>query len=328
MHIMNKTHTLAASSALLLGLCACAPQPVDYTVEATPYRDNKACAISFTYDDGMLCHYTEIAPELEKRGFRGTFWIIGANMDKNEPNYPWMSWDQVAELSARGHEMSNHTWNHPNLTQLSPDEVRRELALCDSMLEAKTGKRPIAMAYPYNAMSPEVVAICQENRVGTRTFQDGHGQVESHCTAESLKAWLDQQIAEKNWGVTMTHGTTYGWDLWNDPQVLYSFYDEVKAAEDKVWVGTFGEVSAYIAERDLVQFSATGNSAACHITCENPLDADLYHEPLTLCLKGYQWQGRQVTAVQGTDNRSVVNADSCLYVEYLPTGPQLDITWK
>jgi len=335
---MNNFFTAAACSTLIMALSACQPQPVDYTVEATPYRDNKDCAISFTYDDGMLCHYTDIAPELEKRGFRGTFWIIGANMDKNDPGYPWMTWEQVAELSRRGHEMSNHTWTHPNLPQLSLEEVRKELAQCDDMLEAKTGKRPITMAYPYNAMSPEVVALCEENRVGTRTFQDGHGQVESHCTPESLKAWLEQQIADRNWGVTMTHGTTYGWDLWNDPQVLYNFYDEVKAVEDKVWVGTFAEVAAYIAEQAQVKVFAIGTTEACHITCENPLDLTLYHEPLTLCIKGLikdgeqisqqEWSGKQITARQGDVIRNVVNADSCLYVEYLPNGIQLDITWE
>lgn len=324
---LSKNLPSIAGASLLLTLTSCGAEPVDYTVEVTPYRDNKECAISFTYDDGMLCQYTDIAPELEKRGFRGTFWIIGANMDKEEPGYPWMTWDQVADLANRGHEMSNHTWNHPNLPQLSLEEVRRELALCDSMLEAKTGKRPITMAYPYNAMSPEVVQICEENRVGTRTFQDGHGQVESHCTAESLKAWLDAQIANKSWGVTMTHGTTYGWDLWNDPQVLYSFYDEVKAVEDKVWVGTFAEVASYIAERDKVQIYAIGTTADCRITCDNPLDTTLYHEPLTLCLKGGKWQGKQVTALQGETVRKVVNNGDSLYVEYLPSKEQLVLRW-
>lgn len=318
----------AVCTALLLAFSACQPQPVDYTVEATTYRGNKACAISFTYDDGMLCQYTDVAPELEKRGFRGTFWIIGANMGKNEPGYPWMTWEQVADLAHRGHEISNHTWNHPNLPQLSLKEVRRELALCDSMIEVKTGKRPITMAYPYNAMSPEVIQICEEGRIGTRTFQDGHGQANSFSTAESLEAWLGQQIANRNWGVTMTHGTTYGWDMWNNPQVLYDFYDKVKSKEDSVWVGTFAKVSAYLAERDLVQFTAIGTTAACHVTCDNPLDPALYHEPLTLCLKGYYWQGKQVSASQGADSRCVVNADSCLYVEYLPNEVQLDIEWK
>lgn len=312
----------------VLGLSACEPKPVDFTVEATRYRNNKECAISFTYDDGMLCHYTDIAPELEKRGFKGTFWIIGANMGRDDKGYPWMTWEQVADLAKRGHELSNHTWNHPDLTKLTLDEVRRELVECDSMLEAVTGQRPITMAYPYNAMSNEVVALCSEGRVGTRTFQDGHGQIASNSTAESLTQWLNEQLAEKKWGVTMTHGTTYGWDMWNNPEVLYQFFDEVKAVEDRVWIGTFAEVAAYLAEQKAVQLVAEGTTAHCTISCTNPLDTNLYHEPLTLSLKGYDWQGKQVTAKQGTTQMDVVNADSVLYLQFLPSDTPLEVSWK
>lgn len=325
---MKKTLFPSACGTLLIGLASCQPQPVDFAVEATPYRDNKPCAISLTYDDGMLCQYTDIAPELEKRGLRGTFWIIAANMDKDDPGYPWMTWEQVADLSRRGHEIGNHTFSHPNLPMLPLDQVRRELEMCDSLIEAHTGIRPISMAYPYNAMSPEVVEICEENRVGTRTFQDGHGQVESHVTAESLKEWLQQQIDNKTWGVTMTHGTTYGWDLWNDPQVLYDFYDVIKASLDKVWVGTFAEVAAYRTEQQMVKFFATGNSEECTITCNNPLDITLYHEPLTLALSGFNWEGKTINALQGDSSCKVVNAGGTLYIDYMPNDIPLHLTWK
>ncbi|MDO4497458.1 MAG: polysaccharide deacetylase family protein [Bacteroidales bacterium] len=324
---MKLAFVFTAGIALLSSLSACKPTQVEYEVNVTPYKDNKACAISFTYDDGMLCHYSDIAPELEKRGFRGTFWIIGANMDKLEPDYPWMTWEQVADLANRGHEMSNHTWTHPALTSLSAEEVKRELWLCDSVLEARTGIRPITMAYPYNAMSPEVVALCEEGRVGTRTFQEGHGQANSFSSPESMENWLQEQISNHSWGVTMTHGTTYGWDLWNDPQQLYDFYDVVKNAEDSVWVGTFAEVASYLKEREAVQISANGTTNACQITCTNPLDTLLYHEPLTLRLSGHHWQGKQVRAQQGATTRKVINADSCLFVEFAPCNTPLSLAW-
>ena len=42
-------------------------------VSIAPYYQGKKAAISFTYDDGLLEHYTLVAPNLEKRGFRGSF---------------------------------------------------------------------------------------------------------------------------------------------------------------------------------------------------------------------------------------------------------------
>lgn len=312
---------------LSLMLAACTQQAIQLDASVTPFRDGKQCAISFTYDDGMLCQYTDIAPELEKRGFRGTFWIIGANMDSDVPDYPWMTWDQVADLAQRGHEMSNHTWNHPSLPSLSLDEVRQELAHCDSVLEAVTGKRPITMAYPYNAMSQEVVALCEEGRVGTRTFWTGHGQKDSHTTADSMRVWLQGLLDAGEWGVTMTHGTTYGWDMWDEPEVLYQFYDEVKAHEDKVWVGTFAEVVAYRAEREnaTVSVQATANKAMIQV--QHSLDNTLFVEPLTVALRGFDWSSVNPTATQAGQPVSVINQGDCLLVSVQPGEELVEVKW-
>ena len=320
---MKKLFILPAA----LMLAACTQQTVQFDASVTPYRDGKQCAISFTYDDGMLCHYTDIAPELEKRGFHGTFWIIGANMDTNSPDYPWMTWEQVAELSKRGHEMSNHTWNHPSLPSLSLDEVRQELAHCDSVLEAVTGKRPISMAYPYNAMSPEVVALCEEGRVATRTYQTGHGQRDSHTTPDSMRVWLQDLLETGEWGVTMTHGTTYGWDMWDEPQQLYAFYDEVKAQEDKVWVGTFAEVAAYRAEREAAVVSVHGTASSATVSVQHSLDAALFTEPLTVALRGFDWSNATPSATQAGQPVAVINQGDCLLLTVQPGDDAVEVKW-
>lgn len=312
--------------AVLMASCT-TDRPVEYDCSVTPYKDGKTCAISFTYDDGMLCHYTDVVPELEKRGFRGTFWIIGANMGKDDPGYPWMTWDQVAELSKRGHEMSNHTWNHPSLPSLSAEEVAWEVAHCDSVLEAVTGKRPITLAYPYNAMSPEVVAKCEEGRVDTRTFWVGHGQKDSHTTLDSMKIWLNDLLENGEWGVTMTHGTTYGWDMWDDPSQLWQFYDVVKAQENNVWVGTFAEVAAYIKERNAATVKVEGTQKMATITVAHELDATLFTEPLTVSLRNGDWMSKNPTAEQDGATLPVVNNGNELLVTVQPGEKPVIIKW-
>lgn len=309
-------------------LAACSTEkPMDYDVTITPYHGGSDCAISFTYDDGMLCHYTDIAPELEKRGFRGTFWIIGANMDKDEPEYPWMSWEQVADLSRRDHEISNHTWNHPALPSLSAAEVEEELKKCDDKIEEVTGKRPISMAYPYNAMSPDVVTICEKGRVGTRTFQTGHGQIASHTTIDSMRVWLNELIENGTWGVTMTHGTTYGWDMWNTPDELYQFYDDVKSKGTQVWVAPFAEVAAYLKEREAATLEVNGTTRRIRLTVHHSLDASLFAEPLTLSVKGGDWSGKTPTATQQGVALDVVNQGNELLVTLSPGDEVTEISW-
>lgn len=312
-------------AALVLAACT-TEKLMKYDVSVAPYKDGKQCAISFTYDDGMLCQYTDIAPELEKRGFRGTFWIIGANMGKNDVGYPWMSWEQVADLAKRGHEISNHTWNHPSLPSLTIDSVAQELKLCDDKIEEVTGKRPVSMAYPYNAMSPEVVAKCEENRVGTRTFQTGHGQKNSFTTPDSMRVWLKGLLENGEWGVTMTHGTTYGWDMWDRPEELYQFYDEVKAQLDSVWVAPFGEVAAYIKERDAATVEVEGTSKTLKLTVRHSLDAALFNQPLTISVKGGDWSEVQAFSM-GAGVIDVLNRGTELLVTVNPGDEPIVLSW-
>lgn len=63
--------------ALARAFSAFAAFPTDIEVYPAKFKDGKKAAISFTFDDGDLDHYLLVAPELEKRGRRGTFWVIG-----------------------------------------------------------------------------------------------------------------------------------------------------------------------------------------------------------------------------------------------------------
>lgn len=325
---MQTRNILGVGAGLAVLLLASSCNQVEIKdVRVADFQGDRPAAISFTFDDGMLCHYTDVAPALEQNGFRGTFWLIGANMDRDEPEYPWMTWQQVAEMAERGHEMSNHSWNHPDLTQLTPEQLAWEVEHCDSVIEAVTGRRPRTFCYPYNAMSPEVVAYCSQNRVGTRTFWHSQGQVESHQTADSLTAWLNGLIEQHQWGVTMTHGTTYGWDHWLEPEVLYNFFAEVREASDRVWVAPFADVAAYIEERDHHQLSWSSNGSALVLTPSlNDLDPTLFDQPLTYRIDG-TFEHVKPSAQQGSTTLTVDNRGTYLLVDAIPNGEEVIVRW-
>lgn len=46
-------------------------------------------------------------------------------------------------------------------------------------------------------------------------------------------------IATGDWRAGMTHGITYGYNAFPDPQVLWNHFDWVKAHGDKIWIATF-----------------------------------------------------------------------------------------
>lgn len=99
-------------------------------IRVAKYQGDRECAISYTYDDGMREHYTLVAPEMEKRGFRGTFWVNGISVNEeedNEKDTTRVSWANLKEMAERGHEISNHGWSHKNLTKITLEEVRTEI---------------------------------------------------------------------------------------------------------------------------------------------------------------------------------------------------------
>ena len=59
----------------------------------TEYRDGRRAAVSLTFDDGILDHYTMVAPHLDSLGLRATFWVNGNSIEQGEVNYaPRLTW--------------------------------------------------------------------------------------------------------------------------------------------------------------------------------------------------------------------------------------------
>lgn len=248
----------------------------------TAFRDGRRAAVSLTFDDGILDHYTMVAPHLDSLGLRGTFWVNGHSIEQGEVNYaPRLTWQMCREMSDRGHEISNHSWSHPNLTNLSEEQLREEVRRNDDAIEAATGKRPITFCYPYNAQNELVARVCHEGRIGTRDFQEAQGQVNSGSTPESLRTWLDRVIAAGEWGVTMTHGIHHGWDQWEDENVLWDFYKELAGRRDEVWIDTFAAVCAYVQEREHTTIVVRKYKKCIGLKPSCDLDPALYREPLT-----------------------------------------------
>lgn len=254
-------------------------------VEICKFKDGRQAALSLTFDDGLAEHYTLVLPQLERHALPATFWINANNIGGSDEYSPRLTWDNCREMAAMGHEISNHSWSHKNLTRLSEEEIREEIRLNDEAIERELGVRPLTFCYPFNAFNEQVEAIASEGRVGTRTFQEAQGQVNSHSTKESLEEWLDDIVARSEWGVTMTHGIRTAWDQWEDPNVLWNYFKYISAKRHSLWVGTFAQVASYIAERDncTIKVRQCGNKVT--ITPECTLDPAIYKEPLTARVK-------------------------------------------
>lgn len=106
--------------------------------------------ISLTFDDGPNPATTpHILATLKKYNVKATFFILGSAIPGNEAI--------LKQIVADGHEVANHTWNHPALTTLSPEQIRQEIQQTQDMITQVTGKRPVMVRPPYGAVNATVM---------------------------------------------------------------------------------------------------------------------------------------------------------------------------
>lgn len=279
--------------------CVSTLSAADWKVYVAKYRQDKTCAISYTFDDGLAEHPTVAAPELEKRGFRGTFWVCGYYTEQGAAaKLPRATWGELREMAKKGHEISSHSWSHKNAKRLTLEQVKNEIEKNDSAILANIGIRPVTYCYPYNYKTEEIVELASRGRVGTRTKQISIG---GKSTPQRFDKWLADLMKKEEWGVGMTHGIHHGYDAFKDPALFWAHLDKVKSMEDKIWVGTFREVAAYIKERDDIQLTVSEGKKGLTIVPEMTLDKHLFTESLTLVLErvGAGKEVKKVSAKQG-----------------------------
>ncbi len=122
-----------------------------YCVDKT--NDDKKISISF--DAAWGNEDTEnLINILGERNIKTTFFVVGEWVDK----YP----ESVKALSDAGHEVMNHSADHPHMTQISKEKMKQELEECGSKIEAVTGKKPILFRPPYGDYNNDVVGTARE----------------------------------------------------------------------------------------------------------------------------------------------------------------------
>ncbi|WP_275463948.1 polysaccharide deacetylase family protein [Streptomyces noursei] len=163
----------AASLALALSGCASydVTTPADARADAaasdTKAQDAKAGAgdgavdcskakcVALTFDAGPSENTNRLLDILKENKAHATFFMLGKNHIAERPA-------EVKRIDAEGHELANHTWSHKILTEIKPDEAKRELSRVQEDVRKITGKTPTLMRPPQGRTDEEVSKISKE----------------------------------------------------------------------------------------------------------------------------------------------------------------------
>ena len=136
--------------------------------DALNFRQQASVAI--TFDDGCETDLLSAAPHLAGNGFSATFYITSAFLNRTG----YLSHAQLKELSNAGFEIGCHSRTHAYLTDLSRDELVREIAQPKTELEQIIGKRVDHFSCPGGRYDGRVAEIARESgylSVATSRFQ-------------------------------------------------------------------------------------------------------------------------------------------------------------
>lgn len=101
----------------------------------------KEKVIALTFDDGPSPEWTpRILDELRKENVSATFFLLG----KHVAQYP----DIVRRIQSEGHEIGNHTYNHPVLLFSGSQKLKKEISDTEKAIFSITGKHTILFRPP------------------------------------------------------------------------------------------------------------------------------------------------------------------------------------
>lgn len=111
-------------------------------------------AVALTFDDGPDDVWTpKIASVLRQYNVKATFMCVGRRVQAN----PLV----LQNLVKAGHEIGNHTWNHPNLTKIPIADVKTQIQETGDEIKRVTGVTPTLFRPPYGALNDAVIQEVQ-----------------------------------------------------------------------------------------------------------------------------------------------------------------------
>ena len=123
------------------------PKPTPAVPAPAPTTGNKVIAL--TFDDGPGPYTAHLLDVLDQYGAKATFFLIGSKVSSQA--------NVVRSIHARGHQLGNHSWSHPELPKLPVDQIAGEIDRTNDAIKQATSVTPAILRPPYGAVNGVVL---------------------------------------------------------------------------------------------------------------------------------------------------------------------------
>lgn len=101
--------------------------------------------VALTFDDGPSAYTISILDILKRYNISATFFVVGSEIKK----FP----DIIQRIYREKHIIGNHTWNHPDITTLSRNELWKEINSTNIQIKKIIGHSPDLFRPPYSSIN-------------------------------------------------------------------------------------------------------------------------------------------------------------------------------
>ncbi|MFL5478284.1 MAG: glycosyltransferase, partial [Gemmatimonadaceae bacterium] len=196
--------------------------------ELTQYG-SKPRQLALTFDDGPDPQWTpKILDVLKNKNASGTFFMIGSEAEK----YSGLA----RRIYREGHEIGNHTWTHPDISNIRKTYFKVELNITERFFAAELGAKPLLFRPPYSIdQEPDTgdevrpLEIAQEmgyitvgDKIDPNDWQD-----HPHPTADEITTSVVQQADKGLGNIILLHDG--GGDRSETVKALPMIIDQLRA---------------------------------------------------------------------------------------------------
>ena len=162
--------------------------------------------VALTFDDGPGPYTDRLLQILADNDSKSTFFLIGNKVAANPAG--------AKRIADAGMEVGNHTWEHPNMTTIPPEDIPSQLSKANDAIRTATGQTP-------------------------QLFRTAGGLINDNV----LAAAKQQGLADINWDVipfdwmngSNTAATTYMLKTQIKPGSVVLFHDTYSSTVDVVY---------------------------------------------------------------------------------------------
>jgi peptidoglycan/xylan/chitin deacetylase (PgdA/CDA1 family) len=106
--------------------------------------------IALTFDDGPSPYTDRLLQVLKDSDAKATFFEIGNKVAANP--------EGAKRVVEAGMELGSHTWEHPNMTTIPPEDIPAQFTKANDAIEAATGQRPKLVRTAGGLINDQVLA--------------------------------------------------------------------------------------------------------------------------------------------------------------------------